>query len=54
VDAVRCHNLSGETGDDATQQDSGFRDARAYEVEGGGENDDIEDVVDEAWAVVSL
>ena len=38
-----------EAWDDGGKKDSRFGDGRAYEVEGCGEDDDIEDVVDEAW-----
>jgi len=42
-------DFTGEAGDDASQENGGLGDAGAYEVEGGAQDDDVEDVVDQTY-----
>lgn len=41
--------LRQERGDDVAEEDDAFGDVGADEVEGGREDDNVEDIVDEAW-----
>ena len=47
MDEVGHHKLDPKAGDDASQQNCGFRDRWADEIESGGEDDHVKDVVDE-------
>lgn len=49
VDGVGEEELGEEGGQDVEEEDEGFGEGRADEVEGGGEDDDVEDVVYEPW-----
>lgn len=49
VNEVGCAELGEERRDHVGEEDDTFGDPRAYEVEGSGENDDIEDVVNKTF-----
>jgi hypothetical protein len=49
VDVVRCCQLDEHAGDDIGKQNGAFGDVRANKVESGGQQDHVENVVDEAW-----
>ena len=53
VDEVGDGEFGRQAGDDAGEQDGGLGDGWADQVEGGGQDDDVEDVVDEAWVAFS-
>lgn len=46
MDKVWCHQFHEEGGDNVGEEDDGFGDGGANEIEGGGEDDYVEDVVD--------
>ena len=46
MDEVGNGDFTGQARDYARQENGCFGDARAYEVESGAEDDDVEDVVD--------
>ena len=50
---VWCAQLDEDRGDDVGEEDNAFGDIWTDEVEGGGENDHVEDIVNEAWCIVS-
>lgn len=50
MDEVGCYELGEEGGNDVGEEDDAFGDCGTDEVEGGGEDDYVEDVVDEACA----
>ena len=49
MDEVGGDELGEEGGDDVGQEDDAFGDGRTNKIEGGGEDDHVEDIVDEAW-----
>ena len=49
MDEVRQDELGKEAGKNIAEEDEGFGRVGGHEIEGGGEEDYIEDVVDEAW-----
>jgi hypothetical protein len=51
VDEIRGAQLCNERGYDIGEEDDAFGDVGPDEIEGGGEDDHVEDVVDEAWEV---
>lgn len=53
VDEVRGDQFREEGGENVGEEDHAFRDGRADEVLGGGEDDYVEDVVDEAYPYTS-
>ena len=48
MNEVRDDDFRGQTGDDTRKEDCSFWYGWAHEIEGGGQDDDVEDVVDEA------
>lgn len=48
VDEVRSRQLDACARYDIGEKHDGFRDGGTDEIEGGGEDDDVEDVIDEA------
>lgn len=48
MDEVGCDELGEEGGEDVGEEDDAFGDVASDEVLGGGEDYDVEDVVDEA------
>ena len=50
MDEVRQDELGKEAGENIAKENEGFGRGRGDEIEGGGEEDYIEDVVDEAWS----
>lgn len=48
MDKVRRYQLGDEGGTDICEENDGLWESRADEVEGSGEDDDIEDIVDAA------
>ena len=49
---VRRAELCQEGGDHVTEEDDAFGDVGTDEVEGGGEDDNVEDIVDESWMLL--
>lgn len=47
MNEVGHDELSSEAGDDASQQDCGFRDRWADQIESGGEDDHVNNIIDE-------
>lgn len=54
MDVVGRCELDEEAGDYVGEEDGAFGDVGADEVEGGGEEEDVEDVVYEAWITAGL
>lgn len=56
MDEVRRKEFGEERGYDVAEQDDAFWDRRTNEIEGSGENDDIEDIVYESccWSDLSV
>ena len=51
MDEVWGSELYACAGDDVGEENDGFRNGGSDEVEGCGEDDDVEDVVDEAYGM---
>ena len=51
MDEVGCYQLGDEGGEDVCEEDDGLGDVGADEIEGCGEDDNVEDIVYEACEV---
>ena len=54
MDEVRQDELGKEPGEDIAEEDEGFGRCGGDEIEGGGEENYIEDVVDEACSLLRM